>query len=71
MYQTTGYTKSQIADLCVLVRQAPQESDVHSWPPILRLFKSVVIALTYLRRNRVQAEIVQAYDVSQPTTAER
>jgi hypothetical protein len=31
------------------------------------LFKSVLVALTYLRRNRVQAEIAETYGVSQPT----
>lgn len=32
-----------------------------AWPPILGLFKSVVVTLTYLRRNRVQAEIGEAF----------
>jgi hypothetical protein len=31
------------------------------------LFKSVVVTLTYLRRNRVQAEIAETFEVSQPT----
>jgi hypothetical protein len=31
------------------------------------LFKSVVVALTYMRRNRVQAELAETYGVSQPT----
>jgi hypothetical protein len=31
------------------------------------LFNSVVVTLTYLRRNRVQAEIGEAFGVSQPT----
>ena len=39
--------------------------DRESWPPILGLFKSVVIALTYLRRNRVQCELAETYGVSQ------
>jgi len=38
-----------------------------SWPPILGLFRSVVVALTYLRRNRVQAELAETYMVSQST----
>ncbi|WP_346278906.1 transposase family protein [Pseudonocardia sp.] len=37
------------------------------WPPVLGLFNSVVVTLTYLRRNRVQAEIAEAFGVSQPT----
>jgi len=39
----------------------------NAWPPILGLFKSVVVALTYMRRNRVQAELAETYDVSQST----
>ena len=40
-----------------------------TWPPVLGLFTSVVVALTYLRRNRVQAEIAEAFGVSQPTVS--
>jgi hypothetical protein len=36
-------------------------------PPILGLFKSVTVTLTYMRRNRVQAELAESYEVSQPT----
>jgi hypothetical protein len=35
--------------------------------PILGLYKSVVVALTYMRRNRVQVELAETYDVSQST----
>ena len=38
-----------------------------AWPPILGLFQSVVVTLTYLRRNRVQVELAETYGVSQPT----
>jgi hypothetical protein len=37
------------------------------WLPILGLFKSVTVALTYMRRNRVLAELTETYGVSQPT----
>jgi hypothetical protein len=37
------------------------------WPPILGLFRSVTVALTYMRRNRVQAELAETCGVSQPT----
>ncbi|MFI5959717.1 transposase family protein [Cryptosporangium sp. NPDC051539] len=37
------------------------------WPPILGLFKSVVVTLAYLRRNRIQAELAETYRVSQST----
>jgi hypothetical protein len=37
------------------------------WPPILGLRNALTVTLTYLRRNRVQAEIAENYGVSQPT----
>ncbi len=57
MYHTTGFTKEEIIDLCAMVCSAGQEPGLNHWPPILGLFKSVVVALTYMRRNRVQAEL--------------
>jgi hypothetical protein len=67
MYHTTGFTRDQIIELCGMVREASRESTVHMWPPILGLYKSVVVTLTYLRRNRVQVELAETYAVSQPT----
>ena len=70
MYHTTGFTKDQIVDLCVLINTAREEGRVVvSWPPILGLYKAVVVTLTYLRRNRVQAEIAEAFEVSQSTVS--
>src|SRR5262249_8373264 len=37
------------------------------WPPVLRLRNALTVTVTYLRRNRVQAEIAENYGVSQPT----
>jgi hypothetical protein len=37
------------------------------WPPILGLFRSTVVALAYLRGNRIQAELGESFGVSQPT----
>jgi DDE superfamily endonuclease/Helix-turn-helix of DDE superfamily endonuclease len=67
MYHTTGLTRDQILELCVRVNAAVADGGSISWPPILGLFKSVVVTLTYLRRNRVQAEIAESFGVSQPT----
>ena len=66
MYHITGLSRENIKDLCVMIHEStpPEKS---SWPPILGLFKSVVVALTYMRRNRVQAELAETYGVSQPT----
>ena len=70
MYHTTGFTRDEITELCVRVHaanEAAAESEKVTWPPILGLFMSVVVTLTYLRRNRVQAEIGESYGVSQST----
>jgi hypothetical protein len=46
------------------VNKAATEPEKITWPPILGLFMSVVVTLTSLRRNRVQAEIGESYGVS-------
>jgi DDE superfamily endonuclease len=66
MYHITGLTTERIADLCTLV-DMDSTSEQRNWPPILGLFNSVVVALTYMRRNRIQAELAETYQVSQPT----
>ena len=63
MYYTTGFSRDEIVDLCAMINTVPVE-DRESWPPSLGLFKSVVIALTYMRRNRVQCELAETYGVN-------
>ncbi|MGH4004910.1 MAG: transposase family protein, partial [Pseudonocardiaceae bacterium] len=60
-------TKDEIIDLCAMVRSAELEPSVNHWPPSLGLYTSMVIALTYIRRNRVQVELAETYGVSQST----
>jgi DDE superfamily endonuclease/Helix-turn-helix of DDE superfamily endonuclease len=67
MYHTTGLTYAQIIDICVRVENLPLSAHGNTWPPILGLFDSIVVTLTYLRRNRVQAELAETYAVSQST----
>lgn len=69
MYYTTGFSRDQILDLCTRVKVLADETDNRLWPPILGLFRSMVIALTYMRRNRVQWELAETYDVSQSTVS--
>jgi hypothetical protein len=72
MYYTTGFSRHEIEDLCALVAEIQQSvpvADRHEWPPILGLGNSVVITLTYLRRNRVQWELAETYGVSQSTVS--
>jgi len=54
---------------CALVYANEENCDIDPWPPSLGLYKSVVIALTYMRRNRVQQELAKTYNTSQPTTS--
>jgi hypothetical protein len=68
MYSTTGLEKSEIADACVMICAEVNDDD-RKWPPRLGLYLSVVIALTYLRRNRVQAELAETYGISQSTVS--
>src|SRR2546426_3697454 len=66
MYHTTGLTRDRILELCELIHNATLGQG-RNWPPVLGLVDSVVIALTYMRRNRVQVELAETYGVSQPT----
>jgi hypothetical protein len=66
LYHTTGLSRDRIVELCAIVHVQAGE-DGKAWPPILGLFKSVVVTLTYLRRNRVQQELAETFGVSQPT----
>ena len=67
MYHTTGFTKEQIRELCVMVRDVRAAGETITWPPVLGLWNSVAVTLAYLRRNRVQAELGEQFGVSQPT----
>jgi hypothetical protein len=68
MYYTTGFSQDDIVELCVMIC-AERGDEKRPWPPILGLYKSVVVTLTYLRRNRVQAELAETFEVSQPTVS--
>ena len=57
MYYTTGFSTDEITELCALVHATGMSSGGDGYPPILSLFKSVVVTLTYLRRNHVQQEL--------------
>jgi hypothetical protein len=67
MYYSTGFCREEMADLCALVLAAAAETGKAAWPPSLGLYNSIVVTLSYLRRNRVQAEIAESFGVSQPT----
>jgi hypothetical protein len=66
LYHTTGLHASEILDLCERAYHAKTDDD-DQWPPILGLYKSVVVTLAYWRGNRVQVELGETYGVSQST----
>jgi Helix-turn-helix of DDE superfamily endonuclease len=67
MYHTTGFTKAEITELCARIDARELSPRIRRWPPILGLRNALTATLTYLRRNRFQAEIAENYGVSQPT----
>ena len=67
IYHTTGFTKAEITELCARIEARELSPRMRRWPPILGLRNALTVTLTYLRRNRVQAEIAENYGVSQPT----
>jgi hypothetical protein len=56
MYSTTGFSRESIVDLCAMIH-AEAMDDRQPWPPILGLFKSVTVALTYMRRPGPGVEV--------------
>jgi len=69
MNHTTRLARDEVIDLCVLINSTERGPGALKWPPILGLFKSVVVTLTYMRHNRTQAEISESFGVSQPTVS--
>ena len=54
MYHTTGFSRDEIVELCARVSDVVTRSESRpTWPPILGLYKSVTVTLTYLHRNHV------------------
>ena len=67
MYHTTAFTEAEITELCARIEARELSLRMRKWPPILGLRNALTATLTYMRRNRVQAEIAENYGVSQPT----
>lgn len=49
------------------MNDAARDGEKATWPPIVGLFQSVVVTLTYLRGNRVKLKSGEAFNVSQST----
>jgi Helix-turn-helix of DDE superfamily endonuclease/DDE superfamily endonuclease len=71
MYNTTGLCSREIQELCALITEIQSSIPSPCGPPGVAADpgpgNSVVVALTYLRRNRVQCELAETYAVSQST----
>jgi hypothetical protein len=64
VYHTTGPSRDEIVELCALIHSAGMGPEDKKWPPSLGLFDSVVVTLTYMRRNRVQEELAETLGTS-------
>jgi DDE superfamily endonuclease len=67
MYHTTGCTVEQIDVICGRIAERIIEGETIEFPSSLGLYRSVVIALTYMKTNRRQAELAEDHGTSQPT----
>ncbi|AZZ55089.1 transposase [Rathayibacter iranicus] len=68
MYHTTGFTTTEITELCALVApHIPKRRRTTGRKPALSFFRSVAVTLTYLRRHHVQHELAERFGTSQAT----
>lgn len=67
MYHTTGFTTDEITNLVAIIHRAYEGAS--TWPPSLGLRRCVCVTLAYLRRNRVQQELAEAFGTSQSTVS--
>jgi DDE superfamily endonuclease len=67
MYHTTGCSAEQIDIICGRIAALLIEGEDIKYPPSLGVRRSVVIALTYLKTNRREAELAEDHDTSQST----
>lgn len=56
MYHTTGLSRDDIVDLCAMMH-AEVKDELRTWPPILGLFKSVVVALFLQARGELRTQL--------------
>lgn len=67
MYHTTGCTIEQIEVICGRIAALILDGEDVQYPCSLGLRRSVIIALTYLKTNRRQAELAEDHGTSQST----
>jgi len=67
MYHTTGCTDEQIDFICGQIATLIIEGEEIEFPESLGLRGSVIVALTYMKTNRRQAELAEDHGTSQST----
>jgi len=70
MYHSTGFRRDEVVTLCSMITDRFGSSPNRCGRrPVLGLFRSVTLTLCYLRRNRVQQDLADQFDVSQSTVS--
>ena len=67
-YYTTGMPGPKITELMKTIGpRLPKKTSWHGRRRVLGPYNSIIVTLTYLRRNVVQHQLAEEYGVSQPT----
>ncbi|MGW3472918.1 transposase family protein, partial [Saccharopolyspora sp. NPDC000995] len=66
---TTGLAADQIEELVVRVWQIVQCREEQLSPPVVGLYRAVVLTLVYVRQNLNQAAVGDLFGLSQPTVS--
>lgn len=66
---TTGLAADQIQELVARIWQIVQCQEEQAWPPVVGLYRAVVITLVYVRQNLNQAAVGDLFGISQPTVS--
>lgn len=66
---TTGITADQIDELVARIWQISQTRETQAWPPVVGLYRAVVLTLVYVRQNLNQAATGDLFGLSQSTVS--
>jgi hypothetical protein len=66
---TTGLDADQIEELVARIWQIVHSNKEQAWPPIVGLYRAVVLTLVYVRQNLNQAAVGDLFGVSQATVS--
>ncbi|WP_137816747.1 helix-turn-helix domain-containing protein, partial [Gandjariella thermophila] len=66
---TTGLAADQIEELVARIWQIASCNKKQVWPPVVGLYRAVVLTLVYVRQNLNQAAVGDLFGVSQSTVS--